>query len=205
MEIVKGKLMYASVHKPNTKFDADGVYQVDVVMSEQEALPLAEKLEGLIQERIKEEVKGKPALKKVLSSRPIYTPMYDEAGDETGEVKVKFKTKAVIRTKEGKVYNNKVSVVDSKRTPISPDTLIGNGSVGKVAFEPFAYYNASAKEVGLSLRLKALQVIDLVTYGTDPFEDEDGFTIEETAPDNVIPFDAKEEEVTESVESNDDF
>lgn len=198
MEIIKGKLMYASVHTPNTKFDADGVYQVDVLLPEAEAVVMAEKLDSLVQERMASEVKAKPALKKVLTSRPIYQPIYDDAGDETGEVKMKFKTKAKIRTKDGKMYDNKVAVVDAKRNPILADTLIGNGSIGKVAFEPFAYFNASAKEVGLSLRLKALQVIDLVSYGKDPFEDEEGFTVEQSTGDVSFP-------EVEAVESDDDF
>ena len=198
MEIIKGKLMYASVHAPNTKFDADGIFQVDVLLPESEAVQMAEKLDSLVQERMASEVKAKPALKKVLTSRPVYQPIYDDAGDETGEVKMRFKTKAKIRTKDGKVYDNKVAVVDAKRNPILADTLIGNGSVGKVAFEPFAYFNASAKEVGLSLRLKALQVIDLVSYGKDPFSDEEGFTVEQSA--SVPSFDT-----AETVESDDDF
>ena len=63
------------------------------------------------------------------------------------------------------------------------DTLVGNGSKVKVAFEPIPYVMPSTKKAGVSLRLKAVQVIDLVEYGnsaTSVFDEEDGYVAPST-------------------------
>ena len=58
----------------------------------------------------------------------------------------------------------------------------------KVAFEPIPYVMASTKKVGVSLRLKAVQVIDLVEYGNSAasvFDEEDGY-VAPASNDSVI-------------------
>lgn len=54
------------------------------------------------------------------------------------------------------------------------DALIGNGSVLKVKYMAKPYYMNSTKAVGVSLRLMAIQIIDLVefTNGSSDFMDE---------------------------------
>ena len=111
----------------------------------------------------------------------------DESGSETGNVVFKTKLKALIRGKNGTNYTQKVNVVDSKRTPMSGKQLVGNGSVIKVAVEPNTYYMPSSKQVGVSLRLKALQVIDLIEHGVSAdslFDEEDGFVTQAVEKDN---------------------
>jgi hypothetical protein len=81
--------------------------------------------------------------------------------------------------------------------------LIGNGSRVKVAFEPFPYIMQSTKKVGVSLRLKAVQVIDLVEYGNSAasvFDEEDGYVA--PPPSNTASNDS---EVTEEFADAADF
>ena len=65
-------------------------------------------------------------------------------------------------------------------------TAVGNGSTVKIAVEPFPYVMQSTKQVGVSLRLKAMQVIDLVEYGAPSsiFDEEDGYVAQAVAKDN---------------------
>ena len=76
---------------------------------------------------------------------------------------------------------------------MSGGQLVGNGSVVKVAVEPIAYMMQSTKQVGVSLRLKAMQVIELVEHGTSSadsiFEEEEGFVAKAIAKDNSAMFD----------------
>jgi hypothetical protein len=68
---------------------------------------------------------------------------------------------------------------------MTEEIAVGNGSDVKVAFEPMPYMVAGTKKVGVSLRLKAVQVIDLVEYGspaTSVFDEEDGFTASASTP-----------------------
>jgi hypothetical protein len=122
--------------------------------------------------------------------------VYDrDTGDDTGNVEFKFKLKAKVRKRDGTTYEQQPAVVDSKRVPLTKETLIGNGSKVKIAFEPVSYVMPSTKKAGVSLRLKAVQVIDLVEYGnsaTSVFDEEDGYVAPATTTETVseeIPFD----------------
>jgi len=179
IHILEGKAMWAKVHEPDTKFVSTGEYSIDVIIPEEKSEELCEYLEGLIQARLDEEVKANPAKGKNLSTRSVREKHVDQNGNETGELKFKTKLKAQVQSRDGRIYEQKPVVVDAKRNPVTEKTLIGNGSTVKVAFEPIPYVMASTKQVGVSLRLKGVQVIDLVEYGSkgSMFDEEDGFEI----------------------------
>jgi hypothetical protein len=177
--VLEGKAAWAKVFEPDTKFNPLGDYSINIQMTEADAAPMCEKLEGLIQETFKKAVKEKPPLKNSLTTQDVMSVVYDrETGDPTGDVEFKFKLKAKVQKRDGSWYEQEPVVLDAKKTPLTGDTLIGNGSRVKVAFEPIPYVMQSTKKVGVSLRLKAVQVIDLVEYGnsaTSVFDEEDGF------------------------------
>ena len=188
MIVLKGKAKWAKVFEPDTRFVEDGEFSTQVIMSEAEAASVCEQFDALIDEAYDKAVKEKPALKASLSKRPVTEPEIDQDGNETGDVVVKTKLKAIVRAKNGNSYKQKVQVVDSKRKPMGSDLAIGNGSVIKAAVEPVTYVMASTKQVGVSLRLKALQVIDLVESGASAesiFDDEDGFVASAVEKDDV--------------------
>ncbi len=188
MIVLKGKAKWAKVFEPDTRFVEDGEFSTQVIMSEAEAASVCEQFDALIDEAYDKAVKEKPALKASLSKRPVTEPEIDQDGNETGDVVFKTKLKAIVRAKNGNSYKQKVQVVDSKRKPMGSDLAIGNGSVIKAAVEPVTYVMASTKQVGVSLRLKALQVIDLVESGASAesiFDDEDGFVASAVEKDDV--------------------
>jgi|11_taG_2_1085331.scaffolds.fasta_scaffold01079_9 hypothetical protein len=204
--VMKGKALWCKVFEPDTKFDTNGIYSVNVLIPEAEAVEVCEYLDGLVDARREEEIKAKPKLKNGLSTKTPYEPEYDQNGDPTGNIEFKLKLKAKVITRTGDTYEQKPIVVDAKRTPIDKDTAIGNGSVIKVAYEPIPYMMASTKQVGVSLRMKGVQVIDLVEYGggSSMFDDEDGFVSAAVAKDdaNDSPFD---DEATEYGQAEGDF
>jgi len=177
--VLEGKAAWAKVFEPDTKFNPLGDYSINLQMPEADAATMCEKLEGLIQETFKKAVKEKPPLKNSLTTQDVMSVVYDrETGDPTGDVEFKFKLKAKVQKRDGSWYEQEPAVLDAKKTPLTGDTLIGNGSKVKVAFEPIPYVMQSTKKVGVSLRLKAVQVIDLVEYGNSAssvFDEEDGF------------------------------
>jgi hypothetical protein len=194
LPVMKGKALWAKVFTPDTKFDSDGIYSIDVVIPEEDAQEVCEYLEGLRDERLAEEVKANPKAKS-LSARPVYELDLDQDGNETGNYKFKVKLKATVRGRDNQTYTQRPIVVDSKRSPMTEETLIGNGSIVKVAYEPHPYVMASNKQVGVSLRLKGVQVLQLVEYGNkgaaSMFDEEDGYVAEpESAADtSEISFD----------------
>jgi hypothetical protein len=187
MLVIKGKSLWSKVFEPDTKFIEDGEYSTQVIVSEADAAQVCEQLDALIDEEFNKIVKDKPALKATLSKRPVTEPDIDQDGNATGNVVFKSKLKAKIRSKTGAVYNQKPNVVDAKRNPMTGIQLVGNGSLVKIAVEPITYYMPSSKQVGVSLRLKAMQVIDLVEHGVPSadslFDDEEGFVAKAIAKD----------------------
>ena len=177
--VIEGSAQWAKVLEPDTKWNPLGDYTINLQMSQEEAAPLCEKLEQLVQEEFKKAVKEKPPLKNTLTTQDVSSVVYDrDTGDDTGKVEFKFKLKAKVQRKDGGYYEQQPAVLDAKKQPLPKDMLIGNGSKVKVAFEPITYIMQSTKKVGVSLRLKAVQVIDLVEYGnsaTSLFDEEDGF------------------------------
>ena len=139
-----------------------------------------------MQQRYAEEVKAKPKLKNGLSTKAPYEPEYDQNGDPTGNIEFKLKLKAKVQARDGSTYEQKPIVVDAKRTPIDAGTNVGNGSVIKAAYEPIPYMMASTKQVGVSLRLKGVQVLELVEYGngSSMFDEEDGYVSERVEKDD---------------------
>ena len=186
LTVLSGEALWAKVFTPDTKFDANGIYSVDVLIDESEAAALIEKIEAVRDAYMAEEVKRKPAKAKTHSVRPVCEPHFDQDGNDTGMVKFKTKIKAQGQRKDGSTYTQKVAVVDAKRKPIVEEMEIGNGSEIKVAVELRPYEMSSTKQFGVSLRLKAVQVVKLVEYGgggIDVFaEVEGGFEASDATP-----------------------
>lgn len=181
-----GKALYPRLTKPDTKFNADGEFKVDLLLPQDDAAPLIEKIDAMIAEAHKkaiEEAKT-PAAKKKIKAYNVQTPYeehVDEDGNETGEIKFKFKQKAKITGKDGDPIKMRVAIFDAKLKPIKGDLMAGSGSVMKVSFEMVPYCIAGQKAVGVTLRLKAVQILELVEYGGGDdasafgFGEEDGF------------------------------
>jgi len=177
--VLEGTAQWAKVLEPDTKWNPLGDYTINLQMTQEEAAPMCERLEELVQETFKKAIKEKPPLKNSLTTQPVSSTVYDkDTGDDTGIEEFKFKLKAKVQRKDGSYYEQKPAVLDAKKQPLPEGMLIGNGSRVKVAFEPFPYVMQATKKVGVSLRLKAVQVLDLVEYGnnsTSVFDEEDGF------------------------------
>lgn len=202
--IVEGQALWAKVFEPDTKFDANGIYSINILVPETEAQEVCEYLDSVVKDKFEEEVKANPKKRNSLTTRPGYEPHLDQDGNKTDKVEFKIKLKALVQRRDGTTYAQKPIVVDAKRTPMDKDTLIGNGSKVKAAFEAVPYVMASTKQVGVSLRLKGVQVISLVEYGGtggSMFEEEEGFVVSKTEKAST-PF---EDEVPEYAETEGDF
>ena len=187
--VLEGTAMWAKVFEPDTKFNPLGDFSINLQMPLADAAVMSEKLESIVQAEFKEAIEKDPRLKNTLSTQEVCQPVYDrDTGDDTGNVEFKFKLKAKVQKRDGTYYEQEPAILDSKKVPIGKDTLIGNGSKVKVAFEPIPYVMSSTKKVGVSLRMKAVQVIDLVEYGnsaTSVFDEEDGF-VAPASNDSVV-------------------
>ena len=111
-------------------------------------------------------------------ANPPYEDDVDDNGEPTGSTIFKFKTKAQLTTKDGKIIPNRVAIFDSKGTPMT-DCNIWSGSEMKVSAELVPYYTAMVG-AGVSMRLRAVQITKLVEGGNGNakgygFGEEEGF------------------------------
>ena len=187
----KGVAYFPYISQPDTKFDEAGVYKVNLCVPREEAEPIiklinAEIVSGIkgVMEKSKKEVKQAPV--------PYHDEVDEDTGQPTGNVIIKFKSKAAW----------KPAVFDSKGNMMTSHNIYG-GSVIKVNGS-IAFYSSPSIGAGVSLRLRAVQIIEYVE-GADGatkfgFDSEDGFTVEEPVVENEAPTPAPAPVVAQIVE-----
>lgn len=180
----KGTLTgFISIFEPSTKFNKDGTYQAHLLIDRAEG----EELAALIKEIRTEQYKtyGKGTKVADITQCVPYTIANDETGEEIEDSEGRYvlKTKAGAFIKEGKV-TNKIPVYDAKLKPIK-NVKVGEGTVAKLGVELSGY--SVAGKTGVSVKLKLVQIIDLVEYSggatAEAFglTEEDGFEFDEDA------------------------
>ena len=214
-----GSFKFPSLSKPdfgNFKFPKpDGEFKTGLVVSRELAQPLIDQLTPYWEEAIKEgqeAFNGLPmATRKKMGSlkeQPFFQEEYDpETEEETGNVIFNVKTKyGIMDRKTNEKRFNKIGLFDSKGAPLAAGTAIYGGTVGKVAFQASPYFVSGQGMAGITLRLSAVQVIDLVGPGSRTatqfgFGKEDGY---ETSEDDAeTPF--AESKATVANGDSDDF
>lgn len=205
----RGTALWTSLNKPDSRYKAEGVYEVKLAFdSDDEAVQkLQAKLEQLRDEKFDEIVEeltadGKGGLAKKITKVDVFEIEEDaETGEETGRIIKKFKmTASGVSKKTGKKWSRKPNIFNAKGVKLTTPPNVGSGSVLKVSFEPYPYYSPKDKEVGVSCRLQAAQIIDLVSFGE---RDASGYGFgEEDGYDGVPEDDAAEQEFGD--ESGDD-
>ena len=157
-----GVSQYAWLTQPDTRFDEIGHYKTNLILSGQDA----DTLKAAINEELTKSValaKEKAKGKNIKTAPAPFEDELDDDGQPTGSTVFKFKTKAQITTKDGKIIPNRVAIFDSKGTPMT-DCNVWSGSEMKVSAELIPYYTAMVG-AGVSLRLRAVQITKLVEGG----------------------------------------
>ena len=159
----EGISQYAWLTQPDTKFDTDGHYKVNLIVPIDKAQPLIKQINAEMEASLKiakEKNKGKT----IKLANPPYEEEMDEKNVPTGNIIFKFKRKAQIIAKDGKVIPFKVALFDSSGKPLI-DTNVWSGSEMKVSAELVHWFTAMAG-AGVSLRLRAVQITKLVEGGS---------------------------------------
>ena len=168
-----GEAVWPKLNKPDTKFNKDGVYEVKLRLTEDEAKPFVNKLQGILKMHVEDTGKAKPKM------APIpWKEVEDDDGNPTGQVDFKFKLNAIGGRGDNQ-FTQRPALYDSEGKIMSDE--IGGGSKIQIGAEVVTYDVASIG-VGISLRLKAVMVFELKEYsgGSDTWEfsDTGGFVTE---------------------------
>ena len=185
---------YQSLNTPDTKFKKEGQFKTRLALDADDAglAKLRETVEQLLDQKHREIVDqltsdGKAGVAKKITKRDldeIFKPEEDEAtGEETGRILITAKMTASGVGKKGP-WTRSPGIFDAKGKKLKKPPLIGSGSELKLSLELFPYYAPNDKEVGVSFRLEAVQVIKLVSRGARDaagygFGEEDGDEIED--------------------------
>jgi hypothetical protein len=172
----KGVAYYPYISAPDTKFDETGHYKVNLCLSKEEAKPVTDLIQGEILAGIKAMKEAKPSKQIKQAPLPYHNELDDETGEPTGNVIIKFKSKAAY----------KPAVFDAKGSMMAKHNIYG-GSVVKVNGSA-AFYDSPSIGAGVTLRLRAVQVIEYVEgssgAGKFGFGEEVGFTADESVDVN---------------------
>lgn len=149
---------------------------------------------------------------KAVTVNDMFTTMYDrETEQPTGDIEFKFSMKASGIANKGKdnerKWAAKPAVFDSRGQLLKDVPEIWSGSIGKVTFEVSPYFIPATGACGVSLKLKAVQLIEL-RQGTDRSASEYGFGAEEdgyshTAAADKVGF-SNEDQTDDSKDEIDD-
>jgi hypothetical protein len=191
-----GIAQYPYLTKPDTKFNPDGEYKISVEIPGAAAQDIVTFLDEQFEASVAKAKKDNPG-KKIKQGDVPYS-----VNDDTGKVTVRFKLKAKVTPKQGDPFEQRPALFDAKGKPIGADAKIGGGSKVKVAYELVPYYTAIAG-AGISLRLKAVQVIDLVEFSGGASSEAYGFGEEEGYEAEDTP--AAQNGFAEEEESDKDF
>ena len=174
-----GTAQYPYLTKPDTKFNPDGEYKLKLEIPADKTQDIVTFLDEQFAASVAAAKKENPG-KRVKEADPPYL-----VNEETGTVAVSFKLKAKVTPKNGDPFEQRPAIFDAKGRPIK-DVNIGGGSTVKVAYEVLPFYTAVVG-AGISVRLMACQVINLVVFsggaGADAygFGEEDGYEAEDNS------------------------
>lgn len=187
-----GKALFCTVFTPNSKFRDEGEYSSTIIMpkSDPDVITVSKQLDAMMEkaEEMATELASKnknPRKRKELPPchDENHGDWYDSDGNPTGEYFIKARSMARGVSKSGEAWVFKPFVCDSqgKPFPTDPVVLVGNGSTIRLAVNIFPY--ATQMGYGLSIRLAAVQVLDLVPYNKKDakgygFSQTDGFSID---------------------------
>jgi|JYMV01.1.fsa_nt_gi hypothetical protein len=159
-----GSALWAKVTEPQAnKFNPTPMFSMSVVFKPEEVEVFKGKMQDLLNEFYDETfAEIKPAKQKSLAKADLFREAEDKDGSLTGELELRTKQFA----KDFKGNEQIMPIVDSTGKDITNGCpLVGNGSKVRAKVFPKLYYMASTNTVGISFRLNAVQIVELVEYG----------------------------------------
>jgi len=151
----KGRAIFPHLTEPDIKFKPEGEYHVKLECNKSDSVAIIKEIKGLIAKKVQEEHNKNPNVKIKYAPQP-----FEEEGEN---VIFNFKMKASgTRRDNNKHFTQQPVLMDAELKPLGQDVQIWGDSILRITFEPHTYVS-SAIGLGVTLRLKTVQVIELVT------------------------------------------
>lgn len=189
-----GTLKYPKLNEPDTKFKDTGIYQAKLILTADEAAPIMARMKELTEKQLAEtkveleakikdakgEAKGKAkkALAELVLADSPAKPCFDDEGEPNGDIEFNFKMNAQRTDKKTqKIIKMVPKFFDAKGVEIKNIPQVWGGTKARVSAQYVPFYTQKAG-VGVSLRLNALKIIELVSGNSGTAADH-GFGDEE--------------------------
>ena len=197
-----GKAIYPHLQKPDTHFAKGDMtkakYHVKLELNAEDAKELVARCDNVIAKAILEE-EGNGKKKKTLKKSEFTGYTKEKDGDK---YIFHFKMKANgVNSKTGENFSQRPAIVDNDLKPLDPDINVWGGSILRVSYTTSGWYSDMLGGAGCTLRLKSVQVKDLVE-GSSNNNGNHGFDKVEGDASNKN--ESSDEEVA-STDSKDDF
>lgn len=190
-----GTAIYPKLIVPDTKFNADGLYSCRITVSEDDFKAFRAQLDPIIEKAYKATctAQGKECKR---ANEPVKINAdgdYEIFAKQAAKINV-----APTADNPDGVVEFKIALYDSKVKPITNEPKIGSGTKLKMSVTPYTWFVPS-QGFGYTLRLKAVQILEMKEYETTGFTATDGFTTtgetfgdvleqDEVQPSEAAPF-----------------
>ena len=192
-----GKAIYPHLNSPDVKFKAEGEYHLKLELGDKDAKEVLKVINETLDNALEDEKKNSKKKNVTKSSHISYKK-------EDGKHIFSFKMKAKgFNKKNGEAFTQKPALFDNELKPLDPDLQIWGGSNLRVSYTPYGWYKQQLGGAGVTLRLKSVQVKDLV-QGSSSNGGGHGFTkTDGNSSEKNVSTDEMEEEVAEATNSAD--
>ena len=161
---------YAYLETPDFEYNSAGDWKVKVFMdpSKDDVQAMCATMDALLEKAMEYFTDAAKTKKDKKAVRPSEnTPYYNETDDDdepTGRIYINPKSIASGTTAEGEEWKRHMPIFDAQGVKVTEKLNIGSGTKMRVSLLLRAYYNKQSG-VGVSLRLVAVQIIDLKQFG----------------------------------------
>lgn len=178
-ETFAGLSLHTWIDRPDTKFNADGLYKTKLIgdLADPKVAAFKQKVDDAAAAALEDETKDlTPGQKKKWEPYLPYTLETDDTtGEDTGRIIFEFKRNAKVTLRAtGEVKELSVAVYDSKGKPVLPPPPIYSGSTIKVVgnFRPIKI--AATNKAGVRMDFFAVKVLKMQKgKGDSPFSDDE--------------------------------
>ncbi|WP_454253506.1 hypothetical protein [Pseudomonas sp. Marseille-Q7302] len=170
-----GELINPVLIDPDTRFDEDGIYKTKLKANGPQAEAFRELIKKVQQEELERQIQDAEAKKKGSGKRLKLADLPVEE-DEDGNLIFNFRSKAKVKDKKtGQMVDRKVALFDAKGKRLAHDVKLGTDTVARVSCFVAPFYTALLG-AGVTLRLRAVKVLDLKAPPIERSQEEFGFT-----------------------------
>ncbi len=190
-----GTSIYPKLIVPDTKFNADGLYSCRITVSEDDFKAFQAQLDPIVEKAYKATctAQGKEVKR---ANTPVKI-------NDDGEFEIFAKQAAKINVtptadNPDGVVEFKIALYDANVKPITHEPKIGSGTKLKMSVTPYTWFVPS-QGFGYTLRLKAVQILELKEYQQTGFTATEGYSAsgetfgdvleeDEVQPSEAAPF-----------------